>query len=70
MDIFEKLIGFDQVLSSESGRFFCLKGIVQKFEPELHNIIKGGINLPKAYVENSTIHYQPAVKTMIVPRGV
>ncbi len=70
MDIFTKLKGYDKVFSSESGRFLCLDGIVQEFIPEKHNVIKEYVDLPKAFLLDSSTYYKMVVKTMIVPNGV
>lgn len=67
--ILEKMMGYDEVLRSESGRFFCWNGIVEKFIPDSRNVISGGVDAPvgKGY---GCEHYDLAVKTLIVPQGV
>lgn len=68
MTLRDKVKAFDEVYASESGLFYCLQGIVQKFEPTIVNLIEGGIDAPDA--DGFDRHYDPAVKTMIVPFGV
>ena len=70
IDILKKIREYDQVLSSESGRFFCLEGIVQRFEPNIQNVMNEDIDLPKAHMQASFMHYHLIVKTMLVPSGV
>lgn len=67
--ILEKLKGYDEELRSESGRFLCRNGIVEKFIPAVHNVIAGGIDALKGKGYEAE-HYEMAVKSLIVPKGV
>ena len=69
MNLMDELKVFDQVLTSESGRFYCKNGIVQRFEPTSFNLIEGGIYAPQDN-GNDMKHYELAVKTLIVPNGI
>lgn len=70
--IMSKWTGYDEVLTSESGRFFCLEGVLKRFEPAPHNIIEGGIVMPvpDTGFPSKKILFETAVKTMMVPSGV
>lgn len=55
--------------TSESGRFCHIGGIVHSFTPSADNIIEGGIDAPDGHTDEIR-HYDPAIRTLIVPEGV
>ena len=69
MKIFDRMKGYNEVLTSESGKFYCNDGLVCRFEPSSYNESPDGIDAPQGH-GHGMWHYDTAVRTMIVPDGV
>lgn len=69
MSILSNFFGVKGKYVSSSGTFYHVDNIVNSFIPNPENIIKGGIDAPDGWSEGVR-HYNNAIKTLIVPKGV